>query len=169
MHIKKSTEFLHFALPPAPFPLEHDGGSEHRVGTACRSHCQALTLVTLHLSLQSSQPGLLLLFKNFCSTQLTRTAAISPITGLQNLPQLTRYSCRGGSGRGSAAVPAKRDTRTSCKTHSTYCNPWHSPPILSSLCRDSTPCMGKASHVLLLLVLWGKGPFPQLHIVLFLS
>lgn len=92
-------------------PSVQDGRSEHRVGTAGRSHCQALALVTLHLSLQCSEPGLLLLFKDFCSTQLTRTAAISPITGLQNLPQLHQvFLGEVGVEEETAEVPAKRDT-----------------------------------------------------------
>lgn len=111
----------------------HDGGTRHRAG---RSHYQALALATLHSSLRCSEPGLLLLFRNFCSTQLTGTAAISPITGLQKLPGI---SAGGGRGRGTAAVPAKREMPGYPARHTGLAATLGIYlPNLSSLCREET-------------------------------
>lgn len=140
MHIKKSTGFLHLAFPPAALPhwctMGEPGTGQAAAG---RSHYQALALATLHSSLRCSEPGLLLLFRNFCSTQLTGTAAISPITGLQKLPGI---SAGGRRGRGTAVVSAKREMPGYPARHTGLAATLGIYlPNLSSLCREETLLM----------------------------
>lgn len=146
MHIQKGTEFLPLALPPAPGAQ----GEPSTAGTAlpgccsgyphspkCSEHCCCCCF-----------PGIPV--PHSCSTHCW---APKPSPATPGAP------AGGGSGEGpQRLLPRGRHQDTLQNTQD-----WHFPPIPSSLCRKETPSMGKASHVLLLLVLWGKGPFPQLH------
>lgn len=146
MHIQKSTEFLPFALPPARGAR---GGTKHSWHSParlllwvppfppkCTEHCCCCF------------PGIPV--PHSCSTHRW---APKPSPATPGAP------AGGGSGEGpQRLLPRGRHQDTLQNTQD-----WNFPPTLSSLCRKETPPMGKASHVLLLLVLWGKGPFPQLH------
>lgn len=164
MYIKKRTEFI----PPAPLPsLVHDG-EPAQGGHSWQEPPPGSHSSHLHSSLQCSEPGLLLFFKNFCSTQSTRTAAIFTHHWTPKSSSATPgIPGGGGSARGTAEFQQRG--RHQDILQDTQDLPGIYLPFLSSLCREETPCMGKTSHVLLMLVLWGKRPFPQLHIVLFFS